>query len=460
MSLYKRKDGEIQPYWRMGKFQIRLPLIHYRLEWPELLQGAIIFTIGLSMIEIMTSILGMSYEAALAVAVINQLLMLLPSTLGAPLVSGFITPLIPLLTVFLAGFEPGPDAVSALIAVQLVTAAIFLILGLTGLGKKIIVHMPNSIKAGVLIGAGIAAVMGEINQDGTLFQSPISMIIGGILCLYIMFSMHFKKLYRKNQFFKRIANLGIVPAILVAMFVGWLTQEYPSPAIEWGITIPNLGELWNVTIFGVGFPSLDMIIGAIPLGLLAYIIAYGDIIVGDNLIKRAQAYRPDEKVSYDLSQIHVVTAIRGFIHSFIAPHPGLAGPIFTAGTASVAERYTFGKKAMQSIYSGTNSLLLSMAIVIFILPLITLFQPFLPIALSITLLLTGYLCITVGVQSVKSEEEIGVAVLMAIVLALYGAAYGLLVGIILYVVIQYNGRRKKKEIAKDKENEAEDEKAI
>src|SRR5699024_559331 len=148
MSLYKRKDGEIQPYWRMGKFQIRLPLIHYRLEWPEFLQGAIIFTIGLSMIEIMTSILGMSYEAALAIAVINQLLMLLPSTLGAPLVSGFIPPLVPLLTVFLAGFEPGPDAVSALIAVQLVTAAIFLILGLTGLGKKIIVHMPNSIKAG------------------------------------------------------------------------------------------------------------------------------------------------------------------------------------------------------------------------------------------------------------------------------------------------------------------------
>ena len=455
MSLYKRKDGDVQPYWPIGKFELRLPFIHYRLEWPEFLQGAIIFTIGLSMIEIMTNVLGMSYEAALAIAVINQLLMVLPSTFGAPLVSGFITPLIPILIVFLGGFEPGPDAIRALIAVQIVTALIFFVLGVTGLGKKFIVGMPNSIKAGVLIGAGLAAVMGEINEEGTLFQSPISMIIGGILCLYIMFSLHFKQLYKNISFFKKIANLGIVPAILIAMFVGWLTQEYPAPTIEWGITVPNLGELWNVTIFGVGFPGWDMIIGAIPIALLAYIIAYGDIIVGDNLMKRAQAARPDEKINYDLSQIHVLTAIRGFLHSFFAPHPGLAGPIFTAGTASVAERYTFGKKAMQSIFSGTNSLLISMALVIFVLPLITLFQPFLPIALSITLLLTGYLCITVGVQNVKTEEEVGVAVLMAIVLALYGAAYGLLVGVILYVVIQYNGKRKNKELVnKDEEDKA------
>lgn len=455
MSLYKRKDGDVQPYWPIGKFELRLPFIHYRLEWPEFLQGAIIFTIGLSMIEIMTNVLGMSYEVALAIAVINQLLMVLPSTFGAPLVSGFITPLIPILIVFLGGFEPGPDAIRALIAVQIVTALIFFVLGVTGLGKKFIVGMPNSIKAGVLIGAGLAAVMGEINEEGTLFQSPISMIIGGILCLYIMFSLHFKQLYKNISFFKKIANLGIVPAILIAMFVGWLTQEYPAPTIEWGITVPNLGELWNVTIFGVGFPGWDMIIGAIPIALLAYIIAYGDIIVGDNLMKRAQAARPDEKINYDLSQIHVLTAIRGFLHSFFAPHPGLAGPIFTAGTASVAERYTFGKKAMQSIFSGTNSLLISMALVIFVLPLITLFQPFLPIALSITLLLTGYLCITVGVQNVKTEEEVGVAVLMAIVLALYGAAYGLLVGVILYVVIQYNGKRKNKELVnKDEEDKA------
>src|SRR5699024_8593086 len=146
MSLYKRKDGDVQPYWPIGKFELRLPFIHYRLEWPEFLQGAIIFTIGLSMIEIMTNVLGMSYEAALAIAVINQLLMVLPSTFGAPLVSGFITPLIPILIVFLGGFEPGPDAIRALIAVQIVTALIFFVLGVTGLGKKFIVGMPNSIK--------------------------------------------------------------------------------------------------------------------------------------------------------------------------------------------------------------------------------------------------------------------------------------------------------------------------
>src|SRR5699024_10049777 len=142
------------------------------------------------------------------------------------------------------------------------------------------------------------------------------------------------------------------------MFVGWLTQEYQAPTIEWRITVPNLGEICNETTIGFGYTGWDLIIEAIPISHLDYIIDYRAMIVGDNLMKRAQAARPDEKINYDLSQIHVLTAIRGFLHSFFAPHPGLAGPIFTAGTASVAERYTFGKKAMQSIFSGTNSLLI------------------------------------------------------------------------------------------------------
>lgn len=454
MSVYKRKDGDVQPYWSLGKYQLRLPFIHYRLEIPELIQGLVIFTIGLSMIEIMTSVLGMSYEAALAIAILNHFLMLIPSAFGVPFVSGFITPLIPVLTVFLGNFAPGSEAVRALISVQLVMAVIFLLLGLTGLGKKFIISLPNSLKAGILIGAGIGAIMGEIESGGRVVTTPISLIIGGMLCLYIMFSLHFKRLYEQSKIIKKIANYGIVPAIIVAMVIGWVVGEYPTPKIEWGITVPNLSELWSVTPFVVGFPDLNLLIAAIPTAILAYIIAYGDIVVGDNLIKRASESRKDEKIAYDLNQVHHLTFIRGILNALFVPHPGLAGPIFTAGTASVAERYTFGKKAMQSIFSGTNSLLISLTLAIFILPLVTLFQPFLPIALSITLILTGYLCINVGVQQVKSEEEIGVAVVMAIVLALYGAAYGLIMGAVLYFVIQHGGFRFKKratEINNDRE---------
>ncbi|GAB3053228.1 xanthine/uracil/vitamin C permease [Virgibacillus ainsalahensis] len=436
MSMYNRKNGEEQPFWSIGKYKLRLPLIHYRLETPELIQGLVIFTIGLSMIEIMTGILEMSYAAALTITIFTQFLMLLPSTLGVPFVSGFITPLIPVLVVFLGNYEPGPEAIQALIAVQMAVAVIFLILGMTGFGKLFITKLPNSLKAGILIGAGIAAILGEIEEGGRLAATPITLILGGILCIYIMFSNSFKNLYKKYAFLKFIASYGIMPAIIAAIIIGVVVGEYTTPQVEWGITVPALAEMWNVTPFVVGFPSLEMFVGAIPTAVLAYIIAYGDIVVGNQLIKRAGKSRNDEKIDYNLNQVHVLTSIRSFAHAFFLPHPGLAGPIFTAGTASVAERYTFGKKAMDSIFSGTNSLLISLALAIFILPLVTFFQPFLPIALSITLLLTGYLCITTGIQQIKSESEIGVAGVMAIVLAVYGALYGLIVGFLLYYLVQ------------------------
>lgn len=243
MQIYKRKNGEEQPYWPVGKFKLRLPFIHYRLEWPEFIQGLVIFTIGLSMIEILTSVVGMSYPAALAVAIITQFFMLLPSALGVPFVSGFITPALPLVILFVGKFEPGREAIQALVAVHLIVAAIFLFLGLTGLGKKFVQALPRSLKAGILIGAGMSAIMTEIQAGGRVTETPVSLIIGAILCLYVMYSMSFKKLYSKNRLFKSIAGFGIMPPVIVAIIIGWLAKEYPAPSIEWGITLPDVAEL-------------------------------------------------------------------------------------------------------------------------------------------------------------------------------------------------------------------------
>lgn len=451
MAFYKRKNGEEQPYWPVGKYKLRLPFVHYRLEMPEFIQGFVIFTIGFSMIEILTSVIGMSFEAALAVAIITQFLMLIPSTFGVPFVSGFITPALPLLVLYVSNYEPGSEAIQALVAVQLIVAVIFLILGLTGFGKKFVLMLPRSLKAGILIGAGISAIMTEIQAGGRVANTPISLIIGGILCLYIMYSLSFKRLSDKNRFLRQIANFGIMPPILIAIIIGWVVGEYPPPKIEWGITLPNVAELWNFTPFSVGFPGLEMIILAIPTGILAYIIAFGDIIVGQNLVERASKTRQDEKIVYDVNQVHNITAFRNFLHALFVPHPGLAGPIFTAGTASVSERYSHGRKAMDSIFSGANTLVLAFIIAAFFTPLITLFQPYLPIALSITLILTGYVCINIGMQQINSDAERGVAGVMAIVLALYGATYGLLIGLVLYFAVEKGSFFRKKNQKKEQE---------
>ena len=65
-------------------------------------------------------------------------------------------------------------------------------------------------------------------------------------------------------------------------------SEYPVPNIDWGITSPSFTEMWNYLPFVVGFPELDIFLMAVPTAIIAYIIAFGDIIVGKTLLQRAE----------------------------------------------------------------------------------------------------------------------------------------------------------------------------
>lgn len=66
----KRQYGAEQPYWPAGPFKIRLPFIHYRWEFPEMIQGLFMFVVSLGMIPLLEKYLGIPYEAALAFCVI------------------------------------------------------------------------------------------------------------------------------------------------------------------------------------------------------------------------------------------------------------------------------------------------------------------------------------------------------------------------------------------------------
>ena len=94
----KRPYGAEQPYWPAGPFKIRLPFIHYRWEFPEMIQGLFMFVVSLAMIPLLEKYLGMPYEAALAFCVIAGVGYLLPALLGVPLVPGWITPAIPVVS--------------------------------------------------------------------------------------------------------------------------------------------------------------------------------------------------------------------------------------------------------------------------------------------------------------------------------------------------------------------------
>jgi hypothetical protein len=165
------------------------------------------------------------------------------------------------------------------------------------------------------------------------------------------------------------------------------------------------------------------------------VIAY--IIVGSVLVKTAsEEFRADEKVDSDVDRMHMVTGIRNVMHAFFAPCPGLAGPIWTAVTATVTDRYRQGRAARDSIFSGAGTFWISGFLALFILPLVSFFKPFLPVGLSLTLVVTGYLCIITAFKQIKSPSQLGVARTMAIVLAIHGAAWGLGLGIVLHIMLE------------------------
>ncbi|UTJ06566.1 solute carrier family 23 protein [Arcobacter roscoffensis] len=439
MPLYKRVDGQEQPHWPLGPFKIRLPFVHYRWELPEMIQGFFMFVVGLAMIPLLQTYLGMPYEAALAFTFIAGIGYILPGLLGVPLVPGWITPAIPVVLLYLKGFEPGPEAIKAMFALQIEVTLIFLFLGITRLGSKLVNAIPNSLKSGVIIGAGVAALMGELKVGGRIDTTPISIIIGSLVSAYVLFSLSFKNVIQNNPFAKQIANFGLVTGMIIAIFVGWAVGEYPLPDIQMGITQPDFALMWNYLVFANGLPSYDVFLLAIPTALIAYVIAFGDIIIGFTLVKRVDHIRQDEKIEENVDRVHLVTAIRNGLHAFFAPWPGLSGPLFTAVHATVAERYAMGKKSMESIYSGGGTFWISGMIALFMLPLVTFFKPVLPIALSLTLILTAYICILVGMEQLKNSTERGVAGIVAITLSMpdpKSTLYAVVIGLILYFLLE------------------------
>lgn len=436
MQLYQRKDGEEQPFWPAGPFKVRLPFIHYRWETAEMFQALIMFVVSLGMIPLLEKYLGLPYDVALAYVTVCGIGFMLPALLGVPFVPGWITPGIPVVLLFLGDFEPGPEAIQALFALQFLVFVIFLFLGITRLGSTLVRIIPNSMKGGIIIGAGIAALIGEIDAGGRLANTPISLVIGSLVCLYLMFSVSFRGLTERLPIARKVVNYGMVPGMLIAIFIGIAVGEYTMPDIRFGITAPAFSEMWSYLPFTLGFPDAKIFMLAIPTAVIAYIIAFGDIIVGQSLMQRADELRPDEKIENNIDRVHLVTALRNAIHAFFAPYPGLAGPLWTAVAATMAERYKYGRKAMESIYSGGGTFWITAFLALFMLPLVTFFQPVLPIALSLTLVLTGYICLMVGFEQLNNNTERGIAGTMGVVLAVYGAGWGLAAGAALYILVE------------------------
>ena len=64
------------------------------------------------------------------------------------------------------------------------------------------------------------------------------------------------------------------------------------------------------------------------------------------------------------------------------------------------------------------------------MPIVSLVQPILSVALSLTLVVQGFVSVRIGVQQAKSFKDLGIAGVIAGVLVIKGSAWGLAVGIL------------------------------
>ncbi len=441
LPMFKRKDGEEQPYIPAGPFKIRIPGVHWGIEMTEVVQAMVMFVTGLGAIAVMQDVFGMSFAVALTIVCIHELAYCSHQMLGDPIIPGWITPSIPLMLAYLLKYGMGVERIQALIACQVILGLLFLILGTTGLAKKLLDFVPKAMQAGIILGAGIAAIIGKYCFAPTgngIMKYPFSISIGGLLALYLLFSKGFTEKVRaegpdSKSLFVKIANYGMVPGIVVGILVGWMVGEIPLPKFEGGIIfIPHFRELISgYSIFGVGIPSIHLWIAAIPMALVAYIIAFGDMIVGRTVIEEANRVRTDEYIDMDPNRLNLMCGIRNVFEGLVSPFVPLGGPLWAGMTVAVAERYKLGRKAMDSIFGGSGSFNWMKFISCMILPLVYIFKPALPVALSLTLLIQGFACVFISMKMVDSNAELGVAGITGGALAVAGPAMGLAVGLTL-----------------------------
>lgn len=447
MSARNLTNKKELPYIPLGPFQWRIPGIHYRIEQVEFFQGIILGATALSSIPYMTDCLGLPYELAWSCVIIEVFLYMLHGWLGDPVVPGWITPTLPFTLVFLEGFEQGPERIQALIAVQLLVAFLFIFMGITKLADRFVRLVPASVKGGILLAAPITVIQGQLAEGSQLMIAPVATLVGTFLLAFLSFSPFCEKKRKTIKILDVMAKYGNLFPYLLAMLIGILLKELSYPELELGtiIRIPDFGEIFNtVSIFAVGVPSLSVFLKAVPLALICYVLAFGDFVTSETLVKEAQESRNDEHIDFNSSRSNLISGLRNFILGIFAPFPPLAGPLWVGMTVSVAMRYREGEKAMKSLICGMSSFRMATFLSVILIPIVSFMKPIMGVGSAITLLFQAYVCARIGMEYCKSNTDKSIAGVMAAVLAFKGSGWALLVGILMNLALSNMDFQKKK----------------
>lgn len=426
-----------------GPFTLRIPFIHIKFRAGEFFQGMVISGATAFAAVPVAMGLGLSFEEGVALSfVAGTLIASGPIFFGEPMAPGWITPALPIVIAAFATkgqfngvYDPAVFQFMAAMCIEF-TLLVF-ILGSTGWGKKLIQIIPNGLKAGIILGAALAAFYQVFVTDmDKLMLQPISMAVAIILCVITTFSEPFKKLAQKNILLKKVGSLGLLPGFIIAALVAYFLKEVTFD-IQWGFQVPDVVALFNKTSpLVIGFPSFAMYLEALPLVIIGYTLLFGDLITATEVLNDGQKSRPDEPLDINLDRSHLSIAVRNFLGLLVNPFFPTQGALWTGVHVVVVERWKKGPKEMPSIFDGLGSYyLMGLPILYFTLPFITLMKPLMQMALTLTLILTGFACAYVAMAIPKKNTEMASALLIAVFITFFSAWVGLLVGILLSILV-------------------------
>jgi hypothetical protein len=97
----------------------------------------------------------------------------------------------------------------------------------------------------------------------------------------------------------------------------------------------------------------------------------------------------------------------------------------------IVNRWSEGRKAMDSLHSGIASYyFFGLPILYLALPIVTGLRPLMPIALALTLVLTGFACAYVAMEIPRNATERGVVLLGGAALAFFSPFLGMAIAVI------------------------------
>jgi len=423
-----------------GPFKLVIPGVHTRASLPEFLQGLVMLAAtGLAIAPLVMSGFGLTFEEAVALSMIQGIV--LSSTwliFGIPVAPGWITPALPMVisTVMAASSEPS-ERFQVMTAMALTFAAITAIASMTRSTSWLMQRMPSWLCNGVLLGAGLAAIIKIFDLSGASNvwnSAPYAAAVTLPLAILLCFHARLLQKFISKTIAIQIARFGILLALAIGGIVGQLAGELSFTLKNEWFVVP-VWSLWQkISPFVIGWPTLEHFISALPVALLTYIILFSDIITLREISKPIHEQLTERE--QDLDRLQGAISIRNIAMSIVSPFFSTQGALWTGVQAWLIERQKDGRNNLRLIDRVSSYYLFGIPIAYLISPIMLFLKPLMAITLALTLALTAYACIRQAIKEKGDLMNFSLSLVTGLAVVMLSPLWSLIALALLYTVVR------------------------